>query len=127
MEKSTQSNIARVSWQQYDDDVHLLAERIKKSTVELHCIHAIPRGGMVVAVHLSHLLKLPLTENPYGTFLVVDDVSDTGSTLQEFTGKRFGRKCVLATLYIKEGTTVVPTFFTRSFKKDEWIEYPWEV
>lgn len=127
MEQKTQSNIARVSWEQYDADIHLLAKRIKESPVELHCIKAIPRGGLVVAVHLSHLLKLPMTENPYGTFLVVDDVSDSGSTLQEFTTKKFGRKCYIATLYIKEGTTVVPTFFTRSFKKEEWIEYPWEV
>lgn len=127
MEKKTRSNIAQVKWKQYDADIHLLAERIEEADIELHCLYAIPRGGLVIGTHLSHLLGLPLTDNPYGTYMVVDDVSDSGQTLQEFTTKRFGKNCVIATLYIKEGTSVVPTFFTRSFKKKEWIEFPWEV
>lgn len=118
---------AKISWEQYNEDIHKLAEGIKVSKLEFHCIFAIPRGGYVIGVHLSHLLKIPLTVNPYGTFLVVDDVSDSGKTLQEYRSPRYGKRCKLATLYVKEGTSILPLFYVATFKKDVWIEFPWEV
>jgi hypoxanthine phosphoribosyltransferase len=116
----------KIDWKLYDEDVHKLAELIKKSKEQLHCIYAVPRGGLVIAVHLSHLLGLPITDNPFGHILVVDDISDSGSTLDKWRRKRLARVSI-ATLYVKEGTKVVPNFWVAEYKKDQWVEFPWEV
>ena len=44
-------------------------------------IHGIPRGGLVLAVSLSHRLELPLLATPQPGCLIVDDVFETGRTL----------------------------------------------
>lgn len=127
MVQPTQSHMSNVeiSWELYDKDIHKLAEGIKSSNITLHCIYAIPRGGLVPAVHLSHLLGLPITDNPFGNILVVDDVSDTGSTLEKWKRKRLAR-VYLATLHIKEGTKTIPDFWVGQYKREQWIKYPWE-
>ena len=87
----------------------------------------IPRGGLVVAVRLSHLLDVPLIDStvhllPTST-LVVDDIADTGRTLE-----RFRKGCVhvyIATLYYHKQSSVVPDFWVRE-KTDKWIVFPWE-
>lgn len=118
--------VTKITWDQYDKDVHKLAEGIKSSGVELHCIYAIPRGAYIMGVHLSHLLKLPLVDKPYGTTLVVDEISDTGSTLSGYKKQRM-KRVYTATLHIKEGTKTVPDFWVAKYVKNTWIQYPWEV
>lgn len=128
MVEKTQSHTSdvEISWELYDEDIHKLAALIKKSGEQFHCIYAVPRGGLVVAVHLSHLLGLPITDNPYGHILVVDDVSDTGTSLDKWRRKRLARVS-LATLHMKEGTTTIPDFWVGKYKREQWLQYPWEV
>lgn len=128
MEQPTQLSMPKIiiSWDQYNKDVHELAKMIKASEEEFHCIYAIPRGGYILGVHLSHLLKIPLIEKPYGNTLVVDEISDTGGTLSSFQYKKMYR-AKIATLHIKEETKTVPHFWVAKYKQNCWIEYPWEV
>ena len=116
----------KITWEQYDTDVHKLAEMLKESKTDFHCIYGIPRGGLVIGAHLSHLLKIPLTDKPFGSYLVVDDVSDSGGTLADWRTKRMVR-VKLATLYVKGGTSVMPDFWVAKYPKDKWIVYPWEI
>jgi hypoxanthine phosphoribosyltransferase len=113
----------KITWEQYNEDIHKLAKAIKESNTDFHCIYAVPRGGLVIGVHLSHLLKLPLTEHPYGNILIVDEISDTGKTLKQWQHKKY---ITAATLHIKKGTMVVPDYWIAEYPKDIWIIYPWE-
>jgi hypoxanthine phosphoribosyltransferase len=83
-------------------------------------IYGIPRGGLVPAVYLSHLTGLPLTEYPqYPTTLVVDDIADTGHTLEELD------QFFIATIYYHKQSIVKPDIWVYE-KKKKWIVFPWE-
>lgn len=112
-----------ISYFQYDIDIRLLAKQIKKNINEFDNIYAFKRGGWPIAVHLSHLLKLPIIDCKDITerTLIVDDVSDTGKTLIE-AGIPYKQ---IAVLYRKDGTKAEPRFFARTI--NEYIVYHWEV
>lgn len=114
----------KISWEQYNKDIHKLASVIEEQQADLHCIYGIPRGGLIPAVHLSHLLDLPLVEKPYGKYLLVDDISDSGITLKNKVPPR--AFCMTATLYTKKGTCYTPDFWVAEYPKEAWLIYPWE-
>jgi hypoxanthine phosphoribosyltransferase len=113
-----------MSWKMFDEAARKLADQIinlkEKGTVK--SIFGIPRGGLVVAVRLSHMLDLPLIIDPteiQSHTLVVDDIADSGLTLEKFQNR------LIATLYYNEKSAVIPKFWV--FKKtDKWIVFPWE-
>jgi hypothetical protein len=63
--------------------------------------------------------------------LIVDDIYDTGKTMQAITKvlKDNGIKnnTVTATLYYKEESNGTPDFFAESIKKGTWLHFPWEL
>ena len=99
-----------------------LAIKISKDGNEYDGIYGIPRGGLPIAVCLSHELDLPLLMYPTDKSLVVDDISDTGKTLESHKNK------AIATLYSTSWTKTKPLYFIKEklFKSD-WIVYPWEI
>ena len=124
MESKTPSNTnVEITWEQYDKDIRELVSHIEKNGEQFACIYAVPRGGLVIGVHLSHLLKLPLTNEPYGNVLVVDDVSDAGETLLQWANKSHAS---ISTLYMKQGTKTLPDYTVRSYYPNQWIVFPWE-
>lgn len=88
-------------------------------------IYGVPRGGLVVAVMLSHKLDIPLImiESHIGPqTLVIDDICDSGATLNALVKKK---KCfATATLSVNTETPRDPVYF--AFKESLWIIYPWE-
>lgn len=112
------------SWGEFEKDTEKLAEWAKEKNFE--AIYGIPRGGVVVAISLSHRLGLPAEfslEKISVKTLVVDDISDSGKTLLE-TEKNLSFKPVVATLFCHQNTQRVPDFFVRH--KEKWIIFPWE-
>ena len=71
-----------LSWHDFDRAVETIAASCREA--EHSGIHGIPRGGLVLAVALSHRLELPLLEQPEPACLVVDDVYETGRTLETY-------------------------------------------
>lgn len=103
-------------------DVDRLYRKIKPKMDRYETIYGIPRGGIPLAIELSHKLNLPLVTDKNhinSSTLVVDDVVDSGKTRQRFAGPDFA--CIHLKLHAdcKE-----PTFYL--FTTDEWIEYWWE-
>ena len=107
-----------VSWIEYNQDIHILASKIPKDKYPR--IYGIPRGGSIIAVHLSHLTRIPLSQYIYNDCLIVDDVSDTGQTLSDWRTQYND----VATLYQKDGTVRVPEYCVKIINK--WIVFPWE-
>ena len=108
-----------ISWEEVDNLINILHNKIFKSSINLIQIYGIPRGGLIPAVMLSHKMDIPITNN-YFNNLVVDDICDSGKTLKPFTSPT-------AVLHYKPHTSIIePTFYACKFESDDWIVYPWE-
>ncbi len=110
------------TWNDFDSDIALFAEKIKKLKKKFTGVWGPTRGGLPLAVCLSHALSLPLVSRPKDpSILIVDDIADTGKTLHAFAKKNF----FIATLFYHEQSIFVPQLWLRK-KNDEWIIFPWE-
>ena len=85
-----------VSWNDYDHAMLMMMSHYLTNGLNHECgaIYGLPRGGLPIAVSLSHKLKLPLLMNYADRklvtdkkILVVDDIADTGNTLKDFQNK----------------------------------------
>ena len=70
------------TWSEFDKSVDYIANQCKK--MKLTGIYGVPRGGLCLAVALSHKLNIQLIEEPLKDSLIVDDVNETGITLRNF-------------------------------------------
>jgi len=106
-------------------DFLLAVQTIAKKSKDLNVdsIYGIPRGGLSIALYLSHLTGLPIIEkeNINRHTLVVDDISDSGTTLAKY--KLLG--CKIATIYYHRQSKVKPDIWIYEKGKD-WIKFPWE-
>jgi len=122
-------------------------------TFQQHIV-GVARGGLIPAIILSHKLGLPLTcadysskagagddkrgeeilpDLPYGSsILIVDDIADTGKTLEEIEDVYIlrGHKVFTAALYYKKWDVephFTPTFYAKEIPEDApWVVFPWE-
>ena len=104
-----------LSWEQVSD---LIDRLIDKVDIDYKNIHGIPRGGLPIAVIMSHRTGKPITLKPSLDTLVVDDICDKGNTL---LGYMF---FPTATLHYKPNEQIKPTFYVE--QTNNWIVYPWE-
>ena len=74
--------INNFSWEEFDKSVEHIANKCK--LLEFSGIYGVPRGGLCLAVALSHKLKLNLISEPTKNSLIVDDIYETGITLNTF-------------------------------------------
>tara|TARA_B100001564_G_C20213952_1_gene478608 strand:- start:45 stop:449 length:405 start_codon:yes stop_codon:yes gene_type:complete len=85
-------------------------------------IHGLSRGGLIPAVMVSHKLDIPYTEDPTDETLIIDDICDSGKTLQTWKGY------TTAVLHYKPHTSCYePTIYSEKHTSDDWIIYPWEM
>lgn len=119
-----------VSCCQYEHDCVVLAKKIKKSGLKFENVFGIPRGGLVLAVRLSHLLNISLIrheEQITNKTLCCDDLNDGGSTMQEFCLSNIKAQST-AVLYVKKHSMFQPTFYVKkNCDSKTWIEFYYEV
>ena len=78
----------KLSWIEFDECINSIYEQCKNK--DFVGVYGFPRGGLCIAVALSHSLGLPLLEQPKNNSLIVDDIYDSGYTLEKNkTFKRF--------------------------------------
>ena len=70
------------TWSEFDKSVEYIANNCKN--LKLSGIYGVPRGGLCLAVALSHKLKIKLISEPTKNSLIVDDIYETGITLNTF-------------------------------------------
>ena len=113
----------RISWEEFDNLCYELANKIQASGKKYKSLTGIARGGLIVAVRLSHILGIPLVSNGE---LLVDDICDSGQTLKfRLRLKGNGNNKDTATLHFRDGAIIEPTHWVKK-KEDKWIVYPWE-
>ena len=104
---------------EFDKSVEHIANKCKIR--EFSGIYGIPRGGLCLAVALSHKLKINLISEPKKNSLIVDDVYETGITLNTFKDIEGANFFVLF-------SKMNPTWWNTVYlsEKSEWIVFPWE-
>ena len=111
--------ISYFSWSEFDKSVEQIANKCRFK--EFSGIYGVPRGGLCLAVALSHKLKIELISKPIKNSLIVDDVYETGITLNKF-------KDIEGAMYFVLFSKIKPTWWNTVFISDEkeWIVFPWE-
>ena len=107
------------SWSEFDKSVDYIANQFKLR--KLSGVYGVPRGGLCLAVALSHKLNIKLIEKPLKNSLIVDDVFETGFTLSNFKNIEGANFFVL----VSKKKPIWWNTVTLSYKK-EWIVFPWE-
>ncbi len=122
------SNKVFISWKEYEEHIDSIVNWVKSSRLHIGAVYGLPRGGLPIAVSLSHRLHLPLLMNyddrkvvKDDFILVVDDIADTGHTLKDFKNSRN----VICTFHYHKQSIIEPEYWVTE-KGDDWIVYPWE-
>lgn len=125
----------------YNQYGHLIDELIKKiENIEFTAVMGILRGGLPIAVHVSHRLSIPFVKDIYQfrfeylednntekrTLLIVDDIVDTGKTLINIKelAESFSINYVFAALYKRPNSPVEPDYYVE--ESPNWIVFPYE-
>ena len=115
-----------LNWNEFDELVEELCDMIPEGVYE--GIYPIQRGGLIPAVMMSHQLGLPIIDrlqSYYGKkFLIVDDIADTGATLEKLKAEIY-KEAHTATIHYHKQSVVEPHYWVAE-KGDKWIVYPWE-
>ena len=111
--------IINFTWEEFDKSVEHIANKCK--FLEFSGIYGVPRGGLCLAVALSHKLKVNLISEPLKNSLIVDDVYETGVTLNTF-------KDIEGAMFFVLFSKIKPTWWNTVFisEKSKWIIFPWE-
>lgn len=125
-----------------------IAEQIKKTGIEIDTILCITKGWMFLSYYLSKILNIPRIETlnvkSYegqeggnivdfslpktfweSKILIVDDLVDTGHTIEYIVEKYFFISPWLAVQFWKEWSKVKPDFYDKKVW-EEWIKFIYE-
>ena len=107
------------TWSEFDESVEQIAKECE--FLEFSGIYGVPRGGLCLAVALSHKLKIKLISEPIKNSLIVDDIYETGITLNTF-------KDIEGAMFFVLFSKIKPIWWNtvNISEKKEWIVFPWE-
>ena len=109
----------KLKWIDFDECIYSIYMCCKNKKFE--GVYGFPRGGLCLAVALSHSLGLPLLDKPKNNSLIVDDIYDTGYTLEKIKHLKGSETHVWIS---KKQPTWWNTY--KYIKDKEWIIFPWE-
>lgn len=107
-----------VRWSDVDSYIDELSSKIPEDATG---VYGVPRGGLVLAVMLSYKCDISLLQAPCEGCVVIDDIADTGTTLEHYKEKGY----YITTMFYHKQSKVVPDFWKHE-KQEEWIIFPWE-
>ena len=111
--------ISYFTWSEFDKSVEQIAYECK--SLKFSGIFGVPRGGLCLAVALSHKLKIDLISKPRKNALIVDDIYETGITLNTF-------KDIEGAMFFVLISKIPPIWWNtvKISEKKEWVVFPWE-
>lgn len=115
-----------VNWYDIHEYIDFVCSNYKEQKIT--GVYGLPRGGLILAVMLSHRLNIPLLMSPTESCIIIDDICDSGESLLHYYKNSSGdkiNKYHITTMYYKENNLVTPELWYKE-KEDKWIVYPWE-
>lgn len=137
----------RYTWEDFDNDIRIISGFISASGWFPDFIIGVKRGGLIPAVRLSHILKIPMkiasTDNnnisielknvsKSDRLLLVDEICDSGDTLQKIRHDLLLGGYIevrSACLYYNIRQSFIADYYARKIDRDKnnnWIVFPWE-
>lgn len=119
------NNVKHVDWEQVEtflDEISVISDLYN---LNFTGVYGLPRGGLVLAVMISHRLNIPLLLAPCKNCLIVDDIADTGISLEHYDIDKNEKQYYITTMYYHKQSKVLPDFYVYE-KTDNWIKFPWE-
>jgi len=121
-----QRKLRYLTWQKFDNAVEHIANQFKGKATQ---IYGMPRGGLCLAVALSHKMGIPLISVDITTFndsnldnvLWVDDVVETGLTLSKFTYPNMYFAAWFCNVKYIQNIS-----YYEHLEENEWLVFPWE-
>ena len=107
------------TWSEFDKSVNYIANKCKNENFS--GVYGVPRGGLCLAVALSHKLNIKFLDKPLKNSLIVDDILETGLTLDSYRNIKGANFFVL---FSKKEPLWWNT--VNLYKKKEWVFFPWE-
>ena len=113
--------IKKFTWKDFDDAVRKLTFRIK-AVKGATGIYGEPRGGLCLAVALSHHTGLPLVKKPGPGVVWVDDIADKGHTLMraDCDGS------IARFVWMEKKHNPIPVASVITVPNKCWVVFPWE-
>jgi len=116
----------KVRWEQIEEFVEKLATQCEKDGFKPTGVCSLPRGGLPLAVLLSHRMDIPLLLAPTKGCIIIDDIADTGKSLIHYRPNEVQvHNFYIATMYWHQRSIVKPDFYMLE-KTDKWVVFPWE-
>ena len=129
-----------ISYSKFSEYMNTFVNKIKGMNKKFDFIFGIPRGGLPIAVHLSHSLKIDLIpciaelialrtlNNDINTnILIVDDITDSGETFMNIYNLIKGNlNTTFVSLLIKPRCRFNPDLVLDKVDNDVWVVFPWE-
>ena len=115
-----------LDWKDVEEYVDLISRTYENT--DLTGVYGLPRGGLCIAVMISHRLGIPLLGAPIKDCLIVDDICDSGESLLHYYKNSSAMDKPLyhiTTMVYKKNDLVTPEL-TMLTKGDKWIVFPWE-
>jgi len=126
VEKREEQKIVEISYHQFDGLMHNLVRKVNRfidsRKTKFTGFYGIPRGGLPIAVHLSHHCNLPLLNEPKRNCIIVEDIIDSGSSTCVYY-----KKYPIVSLFYKKGAKTKPTIGIREIRDKDWIVFSWEL
>lgn len=117
----------KISWEDIEKYIEDVYNFYKDK--DITGVYGLPRGGLVLAVILSHKMNIPLLMAPTENCIIIDDICDSGESLLHYYKNSSGDKIYkyhITTMFYKDNNLVEPEFYSYK-KEDKWVIYPWEV
>lgn len=117
----------KISWNTIVKLADTISEQVSNNYKSIKSVYGIPRGGLVVALLISHRLKIPIVEKQKINkhTLIVDDINDSGKTLYKFM-KLNNLDNMTAVLFRRYNSMFKETLYGKLVKTDNWLIFPWE-
>jgi len=115
----------QISWAEIMRCVKEMVPNLKK--LDFENIYAIPRGGLVAGVMLSHRLDIPLIIDKSligGKTLLVDDIVDSGKEMKKWRARY--PYLAFVSLYERYNSEIKPDLSGLEILHDYYLIFPWE-
>jgi hypoxanthine phosphoribosyltransferase len=116
--------LLEITWPEFDRAVLTMAELVQRARPKSYALFGVPRGGLPLAVALSHRVGLPVTRILRRGIMVVDDIVDSGATVERLRAQRPG--CHVVTWFIREGMKLDGVASVAVAPAGAWLVFPWE-
>lgn len=112
-------NLREVNWSDFDRAVWELTALLKNC--EYAPLYGLPRGGLCLAVALSHSTGRELITGPQDGMIWIDDVIETGASL-----RKIKYKPLMTIVWFDKNGEHLTDYKVTDANHSDWLIMPWE-